>query len=105
MVERTLSVPWITGPGWGGSPEDLELAWAAEMSRGYGGIHSARTDEQCIIGKLELLAMRFLESTGRSLFHSSGTLHCRPCACAQRSVKRLDQRLTSMYCVPGRLSS
>ncbi|CAK0787805.1 hypothetical protein CVIRNUC_011027 [Coccomyxa viridis] len=34
MVERTLSVPWITGPGWGGSPEDLELAWAAEMSRG-----------------------------------------------------------------------
>ena len=63
MVERTLSVPWITGPGWGGSPEDLELAWAAEMSRGYGLIHSAQTDEQCIIGKLELSAMRFLRST------------------------------------------
>ena len=39
MVERTLSVPWITGPGWEGSSEDLELAWAAEMSRGY-GFHS-----------------------------------------------------------------
>ena len=34
VVERTLSVPWICGPGWEGSDEDLQLAWAAEMSRG-----------------------------------------------------------------------
>lgn len=34
MVERTTSVPWVCGPGWGGSQEDLEEAWAAEMSRG-----------------------------------------------------------------------
>ncbi len=34
VVERTLSVPWICGPGWEGSEEDLQLAWAAEMSRG-----------------------------------------------------------------------
>ncbi|CAL5224837.1 g7591 [Coccomyxa viridis] len=38
VVERTLSVPWICGPGWEGSDEDLQLAWAAEMSRGiYNG--------------------------------------------------------------------
>ena len=48
MVERTLSVPWITGPGWEGSPEDLELAWAAEMSRGYDSNPSAQISEQCI---------------------------------------------------------
>ena len=35
-MDRTLSVPWICGPGWEGSDEDLQLAWAAEMSRGCG---------------------------------------------------------------------
>ena len=63
MVERTLSVPWITGPGWEGSPEDLELAWAAEMSRGYCIIHSAQTAEQCIIAMYEIVATRSLRST------------------------------------------
>lgn len=35
VVERQLSVPWVCGPGWAGSDEDLQLAWAAEMSRGW----------------------------------------------------------------------
>lgn len=34
LVERTLSVPWVTNPPWQGSQEELEEAWAAEVSRG-----------------------------------------------------------------------
>ena len=34
LVGRTLSVPWIRGESWAGTPEELEEAWAAEVSRG-----------------------------------------------------------------------
>ena len=32
MVESTLSVPWITGPGWEGSPEELKLTSSCRAS-------------------------------------------------------------------------
>lgn len=44
VVDRTLSVPWICGPGWEGSDEDLQLAWAAEMSRGWEQRHNSDPD-------------------------------------------------------------
>ncbi|CAL8472078.1 g11620 [Coccomyxa elongata] len=34
LVGRTLSVPWIRGESWAGTQEELEEAWAAEVSRG-----------------------------------------------------------------------
>ncbi|EIE23571.1 alpha/beta-hydrolase [Coccomyxa subellipsoidea C-169] len=34
LVGRTLSVPWIRGSTWAGTQEELEEAWAAEVSRG-----------------------------------------------------------------------
>lgn len=44
MVGRTLSVPWIRGHAWAGTPEELEEAWAAEVSRGCA---AACTTPQC----------------------------------------------------------
>lgn len=44
MVGRTLSVPWIRGHAWAGTPEELEEAWAAEVSRGCA---AACTTQQC----------------------------------------------------------
>jgi hypothetical protein len=34
LVGRTLSVPWVRGHEWAGTPKELEEAWAAEVSRG-----------------------------------------------------------------------
>ncbi len=40
LVGRTLSVPWIRGESWAGTQEELEEAWAAEVSRGYASLHA-----------------------------------------------------------------
>lgn len=40
LVGRTLSVPWVRGHEWAGTPEELEEAWAAEVSRGCTTLHN-----------------------------------------------------------------